>query len=209
MLGEKDEEEKTDLEAKDQSPDDIGASDVVEAIPEDTSHKLLCGQQESVQRRVHSMRVSVPRHAPAGATPDSPRLSRRSTARPLRRCCCKEELEPVQVCKSLLLLVRERPRERCCRHAGINGGGAGIRLVGVGGCGGGETVEEETVLMGISWTSRLFVGIELRGRGGGGHGKGDRVRRKGRPGDGPGKRTGNGIGEGVVRRGSRVSHGTD
>ena len=65
------------------------------------------------------------------------------------------------------------------------------------------------MLMGISWTSSLFVWIELRGSGGGGHGKGDRVRRQGRPGDGPGKRTGNGIGEGVVRRGSRVSHGTD
>ena len=50
----------THLEAKHQCPDDIGAGDMVEAIPQDAGDVFLGGEEEAVERRVRGrLRVRV------------------------------------------------------------------------------------------------------------------------------------------------------
>jgi hypothetical protein len=48
-----------DLEAKNESTDDIGASDVIETIPQDTGDELLAGEHKPVERRVHALGIGI------------------------------------------------------------------------------------------------------------------------------------------------------
>ena len=63
------------------------------------------------------------------------------------------------------------------------------------------------MVVSISWTCSLLVGIELRCNSGGGHRKSNRLERKSGPGDRTARIAGNRIGEGVMGIVARVSHG--
>ena len=72
---------------------------------------------------------------------------------------------------------------------------------------GRKAVEEETVVVSISWTCSLFIGIELRCNRRGRHRKRNRLEGKSRPGDRTARIAGNRISERVMGIMARVSHG--